>query len=658
MRRDELPSTEHGWLIVDAHVRAGDNPVCRLYSGLAGDDERWFRVRAYNLAGHGHWSAPYHYRHEVSTVPPLSGRGSALNSASFSVADARVREGEDTTLKFEVTLDRAALTPVTVGYTTTDGTATSGEDYLAASGTLEFSAGETAKTIVVAVLDDTTDEGEETLTVHLSEAIGAAIADGEATGTIENEDPMPREWLARVGRSIAGQVVSAVGARLEGSPVSHVTVRGSTSEYSDAVESPAAPGRGAPETMLDAWTGHPGETRDFVGWELLRGSAFHFTSDGGGPAFAAWGRVETEMFESDMNDMRLDGDVTTGVLGADVEGDRWLAGAAISLSEADGSGVRGSGVSPESARSELQSRLTGVYPYARVGLNERVSLWGLAGAGQGELTLTENGRTPIETDLDMTVGAIGAHGTVLTPSEAAGFALAVRSDAFWVRMGSDAVRSALAGNLGATRADASRLRLTAAGSRAFPLGADDTLTPTLEVGVRHDGGDAETGTGLEVGAGLRYAGDGITIEGAVRNLVAHEADGYEEWGVSGSVRVTPGGSGRGFSLTLAPAIGVAPSRAERLWSLDFARTLAGDADAEAGRRLDGEVGYGVGLPSTSAVLTPYTGVALADGGPRAWRLGARLRMDPDLTLSLDGTRRDGIGGTRDHALTLRGALRW
>ena len=52
--------------------------------------------------------------------------------------------------------------------------------------------------------------------------------------------------------------------------------------------------------------------------------------------------------------------------------------------------------------------------------------------------------------------------------------------------------------------------------------------------------------------------------GAVRNLVAHEADGYEEWGASGSVRVTPGGPGRGFSLTLAPAIGVAPSRAERL----------------------------------------------------------------------------------------------
>lgn len=53
---DVLPATEDGWLIVDAHVDpdGGASPVCRLYSGLAGNDVRWFRVRAYNLAGHGH----------------------------------------------------------------------------------------------------------------------------------------------------------------------------------------------------------------------------------------------------------------------------------------------------------------------------------------------------------------------------------------------------------------------------------------------------------------------------------------------------------------------------------------------------------------------------------------------------------------------------
>ena len=67
--------------------------------------------------------------------------------------------------------------------------------------------------------------------------------------------------------------------------------------------------------------------------------------------------------------------------------------------------------------------------------------------------------------------------------------------------------------------------------------------------MRHDGGDAETGTGVEVGAGIRYAGSGVTVEGSVRGLVAHEASGYEEWGASGSVRIDPGASGRGLSLS-------------------------------------------------------------------------------------------------------------
>ena len=61
--------------------------------------------------------------------------------------------------------------------------------------------------------------------------------------------------------------------------------------------------------------------------------------------------------------------------------------------------------------------------------------------------------------------------------------------------------------------------------------------------------DAETGTGVEVGAGIRYAGSGVTVEGSVRGLVAHEASGYEEWGASGTVRIDPGASGRGLSLS-------------------------------------------------------------------------------------------------------------
>ena len=83
-----------------------------------------------------------------------------------------------------MTLDRPASGKVTVSYATSDGTASAGEDYEAASGTLSFAAGETEKTVGVAVLDDAHDEGEETLSFVLSDASGAMIADGEATGTL------------------------------------------------------------------------------------------------------------------------------------------------------------------------------------------------------------------------------------------------------------------------------------------------------------------------------------------------------------------------------------------------------------------------------------------------------------------------------------------
>ena len=88
---------------------------------------------------------------------------------------------------------------MTVAYETRDGSAQAGHDYTAKTGTLTFAAGETSKTLAVALLDDAVDDGGETFTVSLSNPTGAVIADGEAVGTIENSDPMPSAWLVRSG---------------------------------------------------------------------------------------------------------------------------------------------------------------------------------------------------------------------------------------------------------------------------------------------------------------------------------------------------------------------------------------------------------------------------------------------------------------------------
>ena len=108
---------------------------------------------------------------------------------TLSVGDRRAEEGG--TLVFAVRLSEASDATVTVDYATSDGTATAGEDYTAALGTLTFYAGELARTIQVAALTDRAEEGDETFTVSLSNPSGATLADGEATGTVGYVAPPP-----------------------------------------------------------------------------------------------------------------------------------------------------------------------------------------------------------------------------------------------------------------------------------------------------------------------------------------------------------------------------------------------------------------------------------------------------------------------------------
>lgn len=96
-----------------------------------------------------------------------------------------------TPLTFTVTLSPAATVPVTVNYATSSGTATSGTDFTAASGSLTFAAGETSKTITVNVTRDTTSEANETFNITLSSASGAIIGDGAGIGTITDDDTAP-----------------------------------------------------------------------------------------------------------------------------------------------------------------------------------------------------------------------------------------------------------------------------------------------------------------------------------------------------------------------------------------------------------------------------------------------------------------------------------
>src|SRR6476659_6888686 len=102
-----------------------------------------------------------------------------------------------TTMTFNVTLSNPTDQTVTVDYTTHDSSATTTDgDYGAATGTVTFNPGQTAKTVDVTVNGDDTTEPDESLTLDLANASNANILDGSGTGTISNDDPIPDVSIA------------------------------------------------------------------------------------------------------------------------------------------------------------------------------------------------------------------------------------------------------------------------------------------------------------------------------------------------------------------------------------------------------------------------------------------------------------------------------
>jgi glucose/arabinose dehydrogenase len=117
----------------------------------------------------------------------------ANDDAALSINDVSVTEGNagTTTAAFTVTLSPSSSQAVTVNFVTSDGTATAGSDYIPTSGSLSFAAGVTTQTVNVTVNGDTVNEPDETFFVNLSGSLNAAIADGQAIGTITNDDGPP-----------------------------------------------------------------------------------------------------------------------------------------------------------------------------------------------------------------------------------------------------------------------------------------------------------------------------------------------------------------------------------------------------------------------------------------------------------------------------------
>ena len=131
---------------------------------------------------------------------------------AIRITDAATLEGNGE-MAFSVQLSVASSQTVTVDWTTADGTAITGQDYEAATGTLTFPALETTQTIRVPIIDDDLDEAAETFTIALRNS-NVAIADGEATGVIFDNDLPVISVTTDLAGVVEGQTVTFTLTRI------------------------------------------------------------------------------------------------------------------------------------------------------------------------------------------------------------------------------------------------------------------------------------------------------------------------------------------------------------------------------------------------------------------------------------------------------------
>ena len=654
----------------------------------------------------------------TGTITAPATTTTTVSGLTIGIKDATGDE-DDGWLDFRVRLSRKYDDYVCYDFESIlGGTATEGTDYLKIpKATYWMQIGKRVDTPFVRIIDDSVNDNGETVKVKISNARlcddpsqTVSITRAEATGTIRNSDPLPQALMARFGRTAAVHVVEHVEERLAAprevgveaqvagrqlrpgmeremaldflrqlgsSAGMHAPGAGSGGARSGSpmgaaagsiglaagMGGPAGGGMGLAADPMNGMARSSGGLFDrglssmgLGGEHLLTSSSFALTRETRqGGILSFWSRGARSSFAGREEALSLGGDVRTMMVGADYAKGPLVTGLSLSNS-------RGLGEYAGVTDGQVASAVTGLYPWLGYTLSDRVSVWGVTGYGKGALTLMPGEGAALTSGLSMAMAAAGTRGA-LVAGGASGFELAFKADALWVGTSIDGVEGP-GGNLTATAAAVTRFRTGLEGARGYTLAGRLSLRPSVEVGLRHDGGDAETGAGLDVGGGLVVSdtSTGLAVDLRVRMLVMHQADGFSERGMALSLSYNPTPSTPlGFTARVAPSWGgEATSGAEAMWGRE---TMAGMANGglASGNRLEGEVGYGLPVGSRF-VGTPRVGVSTSEYG-RDYRIGYGLgvldRERLNLELGVDAHRRESpmLDGT-DNGFLGRATMRW
>ena len=366
-----------------------------------------------------------------------------------------------------------------------------------------------------------------------------------------------------------------------------------------------------------------------------------------GTQLASWGSGEYHYLgEPGQSALDWKGNMVSAHAGIDARvGPDLLAGVAGSYSSGSFDFTDKTGASP--VKGTYGTTMASVHPYmAWFSAGGGASVWGSAGLGRGDIDVDDEREGFRTTPASLLTGAGGASYQLLTRGVGG---VRLKAEGWYGEVTVDGTQQIEEVTLTMQRGKLA-LELT----QGFRTGAGNEMAFVLEGGMRYDNGDGVNGASAEVGGGLRYTNSnlGLTAEGRGRFVISAR-QGYEEWGMGGTLMFDPATRGQGLSIRVAPSYGDHLSGVNQLWERGVTDAVGGH-ELGMGPNVDGEVAYGI----AGFHGTPYSGFYLAESGVRAFSSGVRYELGAGVGLRLEGTRREsGLGGAK-HSVGVRGRLRF
>ena len=391
--------------------------------------------------------------------------------------------------------------------------------------------------------------GKATITIVAEDQAGHSVS---LEGSIKVSDgqirAMAEHTLAGFGRTIFGSIDSAIGGRVgQGSDVSDLSFASIVNSYFDGDPSSGRQDSYA-MSYLDpdsrnmnhrhATSSTQPSISNVLGTSRNGVFAMKLNSNEGVGSMSVWSASDRQEFDG----VSYEGRVSNTYVGVDVQASGSLR---VGLAAANNEGA--TRFESGTFNQSMDIGLTTLLPYFRYSVDPVTTVWGMAGAGSGDVNSTVVGASNETSDMSLNLYMFGARRGL---SKLGVVDLALRGDVAFANLETDGGDGAFEG----MEVEINRVRAGLEGSYTIDMG-NGTFVPFADLNVRNDGGDGDTGTGIEVSGGVRLSFNSFNLEARGRVLASQGADDYSEHGFSLVATLNPSADGSGISFTLAPRWG-------------------------------------------------------------------------------------------------------